>query len=190
MWAEYRGVASSQRAQPGDSLLRRRAGRLGGLRLLGLGVHVRAGPVVPRRRGPDRLHRGLGALHRAEGAGPGLEAGCVRDRARARRARRGWTGERGPGLARGVLLRGRARQRGSQLRAEGLGDRVPEDSDAVDLELDDVSRAKPATVAVLEDATAADGAGAENVAGKKARVRRRLGDELVPAPVHEARVPT
>src|SRR6185312_2816807 len=82
----------------------------------------------------------------------------------------------------------RARERRHELRARGLADAVPQDSDPLDLELDLVSWPKPAPVAVLEDAARPDGARPEDVAGHEARALGRVGDELLEGPVDVAEV--
>src|SRR5687768_9286102 len=55
-------------------------------------------------------------------------------------------------------------------------DTVPQDPDALDLQLDLVARLEPAAVAVLEDAARPDRARAEDVAGDEPRVASRVGD--------------
>src|SRR5256885_3979570 len=63
-------------------------------------------------------------------------------------------------------------------------DRIPQDPDALDLELDDVARLQPAPVSLLEDATGADRSRAEHVARQEARVARRVRDDRAPRVVH------
>src|SRR5919201_1996035 len=63
-------------------------------------------------------------------------------------------------------------------------DVIPERSDPLDLELDDVARLEPAPVAVLEDAAASDGARAEDVTGQQPRMARGVAHDRLPRVVH------
>src|SRR5215218_1778163 len=67
-------------------------------------------------------------------------------------------------------------------RADG----VPEHTDALHFELDDIARQEPPAVAVFEDAAGAHGPGAEDLAWTELRVERGLRDQLVPGVVHVA----
>src|SRR5215216_5033611 len=69
-------------------------------------------------------------------------------------------------------------------------DSVPERPDPLDVELDDVARLEPAAVAVLEDATGADGPRAEDVARMQHGVPRRMLDDRVPRVVHVGELAT
>src|SRR4051794_35344545 len=59
-------------------------------------------------------------------------------------------------------------------------DDVAQNADALDLELDHVAALQPPSVAELEDAASADGAGAQHVPGQQLRVARSVRDDRVP----------
>src|SRR5579859_8162802 len=63
-------------------------------------------------------------------------------------------------------------------------DHVAEHTDALDLELDHVSRLQPAAVAELEDAAGADRPRTEDVPGQQACVPRRVAADRLPGVVH------
>src|SRR5215216_6482189 len=121
---------------------------------------------MPRRLPRDARRLARSDLRRARGV-----VDCTRGVRLPRRALLRDSGQRHP---RRVLAQG------SLARADG----VPQDSDALHLELHDVARLKPAAVSVLEDAAGADRARAEDVAGAELRVARSLGDEGSPRKVH------
>src|SRR5215210_7546627 len=69
-----------------------------------------------------------------------------------------------------------------------LSDPVTEHADALDLQLDLVPGPEPALVAVLEDASGSDRAGAEDVSRPQLCVAPRVGDDRLPGVVHVAEI--